>query len=69
MVFQLINWICYWQNFFHANNIPFSHAEHTTFEDLVSLLRPGYHVSSRKALDGTLLDEVVAEVEEETVKS
>lgn len=55
--------------FFYANNIPFSVVEHTTFQDLVSALRPGYHVPSRKALAGTLLDEVVAEVEEETKKT
>lgn len=55
--------------FFYANNIPFSVVEHATFQDLISALRPGYHVPSRKALAGSLLDEVAAEVEEVAKKS
>lgn len=52
--------------FFYANNIPFNVAEHQTFLELISTLRPGYIPPSRKALSGPLLDEVVQEIEEAT---
>jgi len=44
--------------FFYACNIPFAVVEQQEFKQLISMLCPGYQPPNRKAIGGSLLDNV-----------
>jgi len=52
-------------NYFYANNISFSTAEHPEFVKMITMLRPGYAPPSRKALASPLLTETTEVLQDE----